>query len=105
MTPETHKTGTDTYAETHRHPMNRVLHAVGIPVIASCAIAAIVGPTVLRVPRRTAVVGLIVGSGLLVLGHAIEGNRPAIFTRRGAALDAVRWWAAGAGRLVTRIFR
>lgn len=39
------------------------------------------------------------------LRQFIAVHSPAIFARRGAALDAVRWWAAGAGRLVTRIFR
>ena len=104
MPPETYNTGTDGYAESHRHPVNRMLHAVGIPVIGSCAIAAIVGPAVFRVPRRTALVGVIAGSALLLLGHAIEGSRPVIFTKRGAVRDAVRWWAGGAARLITRMY-
>ena len=31
------------YEETHRHPVNRVLHAVGIPLLAGSGIAAVLG--------------------------------------------------------------
>lgn len=105
MTGEAHTTNTDGYASSHQHPLNRVLHAVGIPIIVGCAVAVIVGPDVSRLPRRTALAGVAVGSALLVVGHAIEGNRPAILTSRSAALDAVRWWTGGAARIATRLLR
>ena len=105
MTEEARTTNTDRYASSHQHPLNRALHAVGIPIIAGCAVAAIVGPNMTRLPRRTALVGVAVGSALLVVGHAIEGNRPAILRSRSAALDAVQWWAGGAARIVTRMLR
>lgn len=105
MTDSRRHSSADLYAANHQHPMNRVLHAIGIPLIACSALATIFGPRIVGAPRPAALAGVIVGSALLFVGHAIEGNRPAIFTRRGAMLDAVRWWAGGAGRLATRIFR
>lgn len=40
------------YAGSHEHPVNRVLHAIGIPIIACGGIAAILGPRVVGVSRR-----------------------------------------------------
>ena len=87
----------EAYESSHQHPANRALHAVGIPVIAFGVIAALVGPGV-GVPRRTAVAGIAAGWGLLFVGHAIEGSRPAIFSNWRAALDALRWWSGSALR-------
>ena len=100
MTGVTQHAPADHYAANHQHPANRVLHAIGTPIIAGCVITAILGPNVLGASRRTALGGVAAGSALLLLGHVIEGNRPAILTRRGAVLDAVRRWARGAARLV-----
>lgn len=87
------------YAANHQHPVNRALHALGIPVIACCSIAALLGPGVVGVSRRTAVAGVAAGSALLLVGHAIEGNRPAIFARRSAVFEAIGWWVGGAIRV------
>lgn len=95
----------DLYEATHRHPANRTLHAIGIPLIACCGIAAFLGPRVVGVSRRTAIAGVAAGSALLVLGHAIEGNRPAIFTSRSAILEAVKWWGRGAASGCRRALR
>ena len=93
----------DTYKGSHEHPVNRVLHAIGIPIIACGAIAAILGPRVVGVSRRTALTGIAGGWILLFVGHAIEGNRPAIFGNQKAVLDALRWWGRGAGRFAPRM--
>ena len=56
MTPATHDTPMDDYAANHQHPANRVLHGVGIPVIAGYGIAALLRPhQSLRFPRRPSV--------------------------------------------------
>ena len=102
---EIHDTVADLYAANHQHPANRALHAVGIPVIACCSIAALLGPRVVGASRRSALGGVLAGSALLLVGHAIEGNRPAIFQTRGAAVEAVRWWGRSAAALCTRMFR
>ena len=91
------------YAASHKHRVNRVLHAIGIPVIACGGIAPILGPRVVGVSRRTALSGGAGGWILLFVGHAIEGNRPAILGNLKAALDALRWWRCGAGRFARRM--
>ena len=95
MTTAISRSPAEAYESSHQHPANRALHAVGIPVIAFGVIAALVGRR-MGVPRRTAVAGIAAGSGLLFLGHAIEGNRPAIFSNWRAPLDALRWWGGSA---------
>ena len=84
------------YEANHQHFANRALHAVGIPVIACCGIATVLGPGVVLLPRRAALGGVLAGTALLFLGHAIEGNRPAVFAKKSAVLDAIRWWGRGA---------
>ena len=96
MTNAIKPTGAELYEANHQHPANRVLHAVGIPLVACCGLATLLGPGLIGVPRRLALIGVIAGAALLFLGHAIEGNQPAVFTRKRAVFDAIRWWARGA---------
>lgn len=102
MTNETRSSPVDMYAASHPHPVNRALHAIGIPIIAYSVFAAVVGPRVAGAPRPAALAGVVSGSALLLLGHAIEGNRPAIFTSLRAALEAVRWWGRGVASVCRR---
>jgi uncharacterized membrane protein YGL010W len=96
--------GADVYDATHRHPVNRALHALGIPVVACSGIAAVLGPRIVGAPRGAALAGVGAGLLLLFLGHAIEGTRPAFFsTREVAALHAVQWWRRGAVELCKRV--
>jgi uncharacterized membrane protein YGL010W len=90
------------YEAAHRHPVNRLLHAVGIPLIVFSAVAGAAGPRRVPLSRYAGVVGMGTGWGLLFLGHAIEGNRPAILRWPRALLDALRWWTRGAASFVTR---
>lgn len=102
MSDNTQLSSADLYAANHQHPANRALHAIGIPMIACCSISALLGQRVVGVPRRTAVAGIAAGSTLLLFGHVIEGNRPAIFTRRSAVFEAVGWWLGSAIRACNR---
>lgn len=92
----------DRYDANHQHPANRALHAIGIPLITYGVVAALLGREVVGTSRRAAVAGVAAGSALLILGHVIEGNRPAFFTEKSAVFDAVRWWGRGALRLCRR---
>ncbi len=60
------------YKAKHRHPLNRLTHSIGIPMI------------VLSLPLfffswRWALALFVVGWILQFVGHAIEGNQPAFF--------------------------
>ena len=60
------------YKAKHQHPLNRLTHSVGIPMI------------VLSLPLfffdwRWALALFVVGWILQFIGHAIEGNQPAFF--------------------------
>lgn len=105
MTATTQVSPVDAYDRNHQHPANRALHAIGIPVIATCGLAALLGPDVVGTSRRIALVGMAVGTALLFIGHGIEGNRPAVFRSRRAVLDAVRWWGRGAMRISREAFK
>lgn len=60
------------YKAKHKHPLNKLAHAVGIPLI-------IVSLPIFIVNWRSAL-GLFVAGWLFqFLGHAIEGNQPAFF--------------------------
>jgi len=61
------------YNHEHSSPWNKLLHGVGIPVI----FAGIVG---LFLMKWLLGIGLFLGGWvLLLLGHRIEGNKPAFF--------------------------
>lgn len=61
------------YDHEHNSPWNKLLHAVGIPVI----FAGIVLLTLLRWKLGLAL--FVGGWVMLLLGHRIEGNKPAFF--------------------------
>jgi uncharacterized membrane protein YGL010W len=63
----------DKYKARHRHPLNKLSHSIGIPLI--------VGSLVL----------FVVGWAFQFLGHAIEGNQPAFF-RNPFYLLVGPWW-------------
>jgi uncharacterized membrane protein YGL010W len=61
------------YDHEHNSPWNKLLHAVGIPVIFA-------GIVLLILLRWKLGLALFVGGWvLLLLGHRIEGNKPAFF--------------------------
>src|ERR1044072_1325433 len=74
----------ENYKEKHQHPLNRLTHTIGIPLI------------VLSLPLfffnwRWALGLFIVGWFLQLGGHAIEGNQPAFF-RNPLYLLVGPWW-------------
>lgn len=65
------------YEETHRHPTNRLLHQVGIPMIVGGAAGLLLAPAFRPVWLASAG-SFALGWGLNILGHArFEKNRPA----------------------------
>jgi len=62
----------DNYKLKHQHPLNRLTHSIGIPLI-------VVSLPVFLFAWRWALAMFVVGWILQFVGHAIEGNQPAFF--------------------------
>jgi uncharacterized membrane protein YGL010W len=80
------------YKSKHRHPLNRLSHTIGIPIV-------VVSLPLFFLSWRWALAFFLDGWGLQFIGHAIEGNRPAFFGNP-VYLIVGPWWlvrrAAGA---------
>jgi uncharacterized membrane protein YGL010W len=74
----------DNYKAKHSHPLNRLAHSIGIPII-------VVSLPLFFVNWRWALLLFAVGWALQFIGHAIEGNRPA-FLKNPMYLLVGPWW-------------
>lgn len=81
------------YGESHRHPVNRALHTLGIPLIALSlplfVVAAFVGG-LWPVPLAM----FVGGWAFQFAGHAVEGKPPEFFRDWRFLLVGLRWWVA-----------
>ena len=81
------------YARSHEHPVNRVLHTVGIPLIVVSLAVAAVSPWWTGLWAWAG--GLFVAGWVLqFIGHAFEGKPPEFFHDWRFLLVGVRWWIA-----------
>jgi uncharacterized membrane protein YGL010W len=62
----------ESYKAKHQHPLNRLTHAIGIPLI-------VVSLPLFFFDWRWALALFVLGWAFQFLGHAIEGNSPAFF--------------------------
>jgi uncharacterized membrane protein YGL010W len=62
----------DNYKSKHRHPLNRLSHWIGIPMI-------VVSVPLFFFSWRWGLAFFAVGWVFQFIGHAIEGNQPAFF--------------------------
>jgi uncharacterized membrane protein YGL010W len=60
------------YKAKHKHPLNRLTHSIGIPMI-------VVSLPLFFFSWRWALALFVVGWIFQFIGHAIEGNQPAFF--------------------------
>ena len=65
----------DNYKTKHRHPLNKLTHTIGIPMI-------VVALPLFFFNWRWALALFVLGWILQFVGHAIEGNQPAFFKNR-----------------------
>jgi uncharacterized membrane protein YGL010W len=81
------------YAQSHQHPVNRLCHTVGIPLIALSVLLFFVA---VFVPGlwTIALAGFVVGWVLQFVGHAVEGKPPEFFKDWRFLLVGARWWMA-----------
>jgi len=81
------------YAESHQHPVNRLCHTLGIPLIALSIplfVVAFFVPGWWLLPAVLFVVGWI----FQFVGHAVEGKPPEFFHDWRFLLVGLRWWFA-----------
>jgi len=86
------------YKSKHQHPLNRLAHSVGIPLI-------VISLPLFFLSWPWALALFIVGWILQFVGHAIEGNQPAFFHNPVYLLIGPLWLikrAAGALGLAKR---
>jgi uncharacterized membrane protein YGL010W len=81
------------YAASHRHPVNRACHTVGIPLIVASIALAAVGIRVAAL-RPIAWRGFVAGWALQFAGHAFERKRPEFFNDPRFLFVGLRWWIA-----------
>ena len=75
----------DNYKSSHRHPLNKLCHAIGIPMIA-------VSLPLFFFSWRSALALFIGGWVFQFVGHAIEGNQPAFFRNPVYFFIGPWWW-------------
>jgi uncharacterized membrane protein YGL010W len=81
------------YASSHQHPVNRLCHTIGIPMI---AISLIVGIAAFFATGlwKLALGLFVVGWILQFIGHAFERKEPEFFHDWRFLLVGLRWWFA-----------
>ncbi len=76
----------ENYKAKHRHPLNRLTHSFGIPMI-------VLSLPVAFFSWRWALLLFVAGWILQFVGHAIEGNQPAFFRNPVYLLVGPLWLA------------
>src|SRR5260370_18152687 len=74
----------DNYKSKHQHPLNKLCHIIGIPMIT-------VAWPLFFFKWRWALALFVIGWMLQFIGHAIEGNQPAFF-KNPIYLLVGPWW-------------
>ena len=83
----------ENYKAKHRHPLNKLSHSIGIPLIA-------ISVPLFFFNWRVALVLFTVGWILQFVGHVIEGNQPAFFTNPLYLLVGPLWLLKRAGAAI-----
>ena len=81
------------YASSHQHPVNRVCHTIGIPLIVVSLVVFVVSPLVGGI-WKLALALFVVGWIFQFVGHAFEGKPPEFFHDWRFLFVGVRWWIA-----------
>ena len=79
------------YADGHQHPMNRLTHSIGIPMIAVSILLIPVSYFVSRV-WIAALALFVIGWILQFVGHYFEGKPPEFFKDYRFLFVGLRWW-------------
>jgi len=81
------------YATSHQHPVNRVCHTIGIPLIVVSLLLFVASLWMAGLWKLA--LGLFVsGWTLQFIGHAFEGKPPEFFSDWRFLFVGLRWWVA-----------
>jgi uncharacterized membrane protein YGL010W len=81
----------DEYSESHTHPINKLTHKIGIPIIALSLplfVVALFIPGFWLLPVSLFVIGWV----LQFIGHYFEGKPPEFFKDYRFLAVGLRWW-------------
>jgi uncharacterized membrane protein YGL010W len=81
----------DEYSESHQHPMNRLMHTFGIPMIAVSVLLVIPSFFVAGL-WRIALALFVIGWVLQFIGHYFEGKPPEFMKDYRFLFVGLRWW-------------
>jgi uncharacterized membrane protein YGL010W len=81
------------YAQSHQHPVNRLCHTLGIPLILLSLPLFLAALFVDRL-WQAALALFAVGWLFQFIGHAVEGKRPEFLHDWRFLFVGVRWWLA-----------
>ncbi len=81
------------YSRSHQHPVNRLCHTLGIPLILLSLLTLFAIPGYHRAWQLAAIL-FVVGWALQFIGHAFEGKAPEFFKDWRFLFVGVRWWWA-----------
>ena len=81
----------DEYSEGHQHPMNRLTHSIGIPMIA-LSIVLIIPSFFVGGLWRIALALFVIGWVLQFIGHYFEGKPPEFMKDYRFLFVGLRWW-------------
>lgn len=79
------------YSKSHQHPINRILHKIGIPLILSSLPLLVVGVF----SNSLLILGcslFVIGWVMQFVGHAFEGKWPEFFHDWRFLFVGARWW-------------
>jgi uncharacterized membrane protein YGL010W len=81
------------YATSHQHPVNRLCHTLGIPLIV-VSLVMFAASTAVAGLWRWALALFVIGWAFQFVGHAFEGKPPEFFHDWRFLFVGVRWWLA-----------
>jgi uncharacterized membrane protein YGL010W len=81
------------YSESHQHPLNRLTHVFGIPMIL-VSLPMMLAGIFWRPMLWCGLILFAIGWALQFLGHAIEGKPPEFLSDWRFLLVGTRWWTA-----------
>jgi uncharacterized membrane protein YGL010W len=89
--PKTMQQWIDQYEQSHQHPMNRLCHTLGIPIVISSVLLAIAS-LIWHPLLWAAGACFVVGWTFQFVGHAYEKKPPEFFRDWRFLLVGARWW-------------